>query len=241
MALFRLFIVRRPFFGEIIEQSGDFGVRGGLIAFEANQIVAAPVDDGSERFALGVDGIHADNGALKVEVFEQELQGGDFAAVFGDATLINDQAVSGRPDVDGGHKTIFPGGRVHRAAVAQHFAVESQVCPLPGVAPGRQKGQRPGAHRLLKIVPVQGAQDPVEGVVTGRALFSQRDDRAQPLFARLAVKFHIPETLCAADDRTQGDEENASQGMTDLPPQPGIGERGKVLMELPQRLRREIR
>ena len=118
-------------------------VQAALVAFDAQDVIAAAVDDFLGDSTLGAHGIDGDHGSLEVEHCQQLGNGGDFVGFLADKRLCKGDSRLAGPGAHG----VKVGGFATPAA-AQGLAVDGNLAAFHGKAePSEMLGDAAGKRR----------------------------------------------------------------------------------------------
>ena len=193
-------------------------VQGGLVALDRQQVVSAHVPDGARDLALGAHRVDADQAALDRQGLQQRRDGRDLVALVGDLLLAQDDPQAGGEGADHVHRAQPAHGRAPQA-----LAVDGHVLPE-----GTHDPAHPASEHLLEVLGVEDAEDPVEGVVGGDAVF-QPQEAAQPRLLDLRPLGHVLEALHLGEDGADGNHQHFHQVVALAVAHPRVLDLGQAL------------
>lgn len=179
----------------------DFLVKVALVAFDAEDVVAAFFNDFVGDLALGAHGVDGDDGTLEVEHFQQFGDGGDLVAFVADEALGEGDAPGAGP---GAHGMNVAFATV--TATTQRFAVDGDLF----VGEDDSGLLEMVDDALAEEFGIDGFKDAGEGVVAWDAV-GEGDPFAEPFEPDFAELLHEFVGFDAAEDAGVGDEDDFAE------------------------------
>ncbi len=186
----------------VVEEEGDVGMQGGLIALEGEQVVAALIDDLPGDLAMAAHRIDGDDRALERMHFQQLRDCGDLVRLAIDGQLAEHEALVGRPGGDQMQRRAA-GGAVE--GMAQGLAVDRRHA-----SGAFGKALHETQEAAVELDRIEQAKHAREGVMARDAV-TEPQKLPQKGLLRAPEQSHVRAVLAAAQHRAEGNHQDLMQ------------------------------